>query len=231
MKRKTILLFILCALMIWIGAGCAQEPKQKMMDESAKIADVGYEINNLDEKTAGIESGDNDIMKAGAILFNAFSYDVGNIAPEITHENTQGHESVTFTFFPSENDPSDSYIVTLADGIPYPVTAYHFGHSNADEQVNIEVDSDFSFNADMIEIAKDFVKKVCDVDCSSADSSAYGYGNKICAVLTVSEEQIFLISFYYKDINPVGVRFASDSAMVGRTMEIQKARLLYTQDE
>ena len=153
--------------------------------------------------------------------------------------------------FCNQESASDVYTVTFADGVPYPVTAYHFMEYADSEEVDIANDPDFTYNSDMTDAAKDFVRKVCGVDCSNAIVSAYGYSNKVCVVLTPSENEAFLVSFHYQDLNPVGIRVAfdkswttgiwqglmilnpvgmrvaSDKSLVEKTMEIPHARLLY----
>ena len=79
----------------------------------------------------------------------------------------------------------------------------------------------------MTDTAKDFVKSVCGVDCSAVAVSAYGYKSKVCVALERSENEIFLVSFHYKDMNPAGIRVAFDKSLVEKTMELEKARLLY----
>jgi len=135
-------------------------------------------------------------------------------------------DSVTVTFRDNESG-ADLYEVTFADGVPYPVTAYHFNGYTELESIDIASDESFSYNTAMTDAAKDFVKNVCGVDCSAAAVSAYGYRNKVCVALTRSENEIFLVSFHYKDLNPVGIRVAFDKSLVEKTMEIQNARLLY----
>ena len=168
----------------------------------------------------------NAVAEAHKILLRAFSYDA-TVISDISHENTQGKESVTVTFRDNET-ASDIYTVTFADGVPYPVTAYHFNGYAEIEEFDIASDANFSYNTDMTQAAKGFVKSVCGVDCSTAAAvSAYGYRNKVCVALERSENEIFLVSFHYKDPNPVGIRVAFDKSLVEKTMELEKARLLY----
>ena len=167
----------------------------------------------------------NAVAEAHKILLNAFSYDA-TVISDISHENTQGMDSVTVTFRNQEN-ASDFYTVTFADGVPYPVTAYHFMEYADSEQADIANDPSFTYNPDMTDAAKDFVKTVCGVDYSAAAVSAYGYSNKVCVALTRSENEAFLVSFHYQDLNPVGLRVAFDDSLVEKTMELQQARLLY----
>ena len=167
----------------------------------------------------------NAVAEASKILSRAFSYHASAIS-DISHENTQGRESVTVTFRDNET-ASDFYTVTFVDGVPYPVTAYHFMEYADSEQADIANAPGFTYNPDMTQAAKDFVKSICGVDCSAAAVSAYGYRNKVCVALERSENEIFLVSFHYKDMNPAGIRVAFDKSLVEKTMELEKARLLY----
>ena len=90
-------------------------------------------------------------------------------------------------------------------------------------QADIANDADFVYNTAMTNAAKDFFRKVRGVDCSAAAVSAYGYRNKACVALTRSENEAFLLSFHYQDLNPVGLR----RFFVEKTMELLQARLLY----
>ena len=112
----------------------------------------------------------NAVAEAHKILLNAFSYDA-TVISDISHENTQGMDSVTVTFRNQEN-ASDFYTVTFADGVPYPVTAYHFMEYADDGQADIANDANFVYDTAMTNAAKDFVKTVCGVDCSAASASA-----------------------------------------------------------
>ena len=167
----------------------------------------------------------NAVAEAHKILLRAFSYDATAVS-DISHENTQGVDSVTVTFRNEEN-ASDFYTVTFADGVPYPVTAYHFMEYADDGQADIANNANFVYNTAMTDAATDFVKSVCGVDCSAATVSAYGYRNKVCVALTRSGNDAFLVSFHYQDLNPVGLRVAFDGSLVEKTMELQQARLLY----
>ena len=167
----------------------------------------------------------NAVTEARKILSRAFSYDA-TVISDISHGNAQGADSVTVTFRDNESG-ADVYEVTFADGVPYPVTAYHFNGYADLESIDIASDESFSYDTDMTEAAKDFVKTVCGVDCPNANVSAYGYRNKVCVALESSENEFFLVSFHYKDLNPVGIRVAFDKSLVEKTMELEKARLLY----
>ena len=167
----------------------------------------------------------NAVAEAHKILLRAFSYDA-TVISDISHENTQGRDSVSVTFRDNESG-ADLYEVTFADGVPYPVTAYHFNGYAEIEEFDIASDESFSYDTNMTRAAKDFVRNICGVDCSKSPVSAYGYRNKVCVTLEGSENEFFLVSFHYKDLNPVGLRAAFDKSLVEKTMELQNARLLY----
>ncbi len=76
----------------------------------------------------------------------------------------------------------------------------------------------------MISNAQNFVEELYGIDCSDATIHAYGYKNKIAVQLEVTNDQIFQVRFYYKDLEPVGVVFNNDITALEEFLETYQAK-------
>ena len=213
---------ILCALTLLLTS-CAEGNSNSVVleadneIESNNVVESVHE-NNLSPKNENIEAA------AESLLYSAFSFDADGLSPTITQEN--GLSSLRYLKDPS--DPSDFFVVDFYEEFDFPMTLYHFCHSNEEEQIFIENEEDFIFDTEMEKEARAFVERVYGVDCSGADAHAFGYANKVSVQLDVSEGVIFQVRFYYKETTPVGVLFFTEEETAKEAMDTNNAVRLYT---
>lgn len=158
--------------------------------------------------------------QARELIQKAFSCDVSGIEPEKDTFN-DGQQT---TFWYTVNQGEEKYYVQFSDETAYPMMVYHFCHPIEDENFDLAQESSDYFKEDMVQAAKDFVKKMYDVDCSDAEVHAYGYQNKICVQLELAPDKAFHVRFYYDDLNPVGILFCHDVTELERLMETNGAK-------
>ena len=218
MRKKTTGC-ILAAVIFLTGCTAAASNTQDLKQpEDKTTAAVSSEAPAVPE-TAGTFEPTRET--ADQLLRKAFSYDGSAASPTVEQNETQ-------TFFRYEEaEPYDMYLVEFTDGWEYPMTLYHFCHSNQDEQADLAADEEFQLNKGFIAAARAFVQSVYGADCSDAEARAYGYANKISVQLAAAEDCIFQVRFYYQDIQPVGVLYFTDAQTAQQAMERNSARILY----
>lgn len=163
--------------------------------------------------------------QAQELIQKAFSYDVSGIEPEIDVFNDGDRTSLTYVIDSDEESYlRKHFIVDFSDALSHPMMLYYFCHIGEDSEFDLAQESSDYFQEDMVQVAKDFVKKMYDVDCSGAEVHAYGYKNKICVELKVASDQFYHVRFYYNDIEPVGVLFDDNFEDLNETMELNQAK-------
>ena len=233
MTKKRLFLALLCITLSMMAA-CTSEV-ENVNGEGEGVQQENLQVNKAESVTPE-EDGRNNSMEsipvsilkpesedieeaAKFLLKSAFSFDATNSSPTIT----QADGISSLRYLKDESDPSDFFVVDFYKDYDFPMTLYHFCHSNEEEQIYIEKDNSFQFDADMEANARDFVKEVYGIDCFEADAHAYGYANKVSVQLDVAEGVIFQVRFYYKELEPVGVLYFTDPKHAETAMEANGA--------
>lgn len=187
----------------------------------------GMTIDEAKEALAEEDSMSNEelrsLLKARQLLSAAFGFDASGTAPSSTQESP-GLLHISYLI---QKGPLDQYTVDLTEDGLFPITLYHFCHSNEEEQVDLAADDSFTFDDRLVDTAKSFVRRVYGVDCIRAEVHAYCYQNKVCVELIPTEDQIFHVRFYYKDSDPTGVLYFSNQTTAQASMEVNLARQLF----
>lgn len=217
--RPSLILFTLILML----TACSSERNEPNVTEKEN---VGGPISTEELVPENILKPKSEDIEAAAesLLYSAFSFEANEIPPTIMQDN--GISSLRYLKDPS--DPSDFFVVDFYEEFDFPMTLYHFCHSNEEEQSFIENEEDFLFDTEMEKEARAFVERVYGVDCSGADAHAFGYANKVSVQLDVSEDVIFQVRFYYKETTPVGVLFFTDEETAKEAMDTNNAVRLYT---
>lgn len=169
------------------------------------------------------ETAENAETIAQQLLSDAFSFGASGVTP-VVQTSAGGLVHLTHSV---SNDPMDRYTVDLTEDSLFPVTLYHFCHSNEKAQIDLATDDSVSFDDRFLMEAKAFVKTVYGVDCADAEAHAYCYQNKVCVELLAAKDQIFHVRFCYNDSVPTSALYFSDSETARASMDINHARQLF----
>lgn len=151
------------------------------------------------------------------LLETAFSVDTSAITPTVDDNGDSMH--IVF-----QQDEDISFIVDYDANAAFPTTVYAFSHPNDTAQIDVATDDSFTFDTALIPAAQNFVQELYGVDCSEADTSAYGYQNKLAVQLQVTPTEIFSVRFYYEDSTPTGILFFSDADTAQQSMDTNHAK-------
>lgn len=162
------------------------------------------------------------IENAADYIQKAFAYDVSNIDPVVQHD----HQRVSIWFYPNSQNVMDNYFVQIDPDKQHATMIYHFEHPNI-ENVDIAADGTFAYDPEIIQIARDYVEKVYDYDCSSDTYKVYGYQNKVAVQFRTADDCFFDVRFFYQDITPTGCLYLTSEAEASAWLEANHGKVFY----
>lgn len=222
--RSPVILVVLLFCLITILQGC-QNPNEEKKDSLSSNKNTGEDKVSSESiySTWDEQRTKDDITDARDLIQRAFGENMNNITP-ILDDSMSPVKSISFV--PDESDVNNRYVVLLVSGSDYPECIYHFHHENTDK-IDIATDDSFQFNTGSIDIAREFLDTLYQIDVQPVSIKAYGYQNKIAVQFTFSDDKCFDIRMYYEDYEPVGCFYISNKEDRNKWLNLNNAKIFY----
>lgn len=225
-----ILVLSVCVLL----QGCQTSPSPEILESSILQPEFNTEtgrtlMESESEITAKAEShfvkadDENNIEKAFQWIEKAFDLNVRNIVPE-TEPGTQDKESMTFCL--DESQLLNRVMIQIDNGKAYPDYICYFHHPNT-QKVDIAADDSFEFDLNAVDAAREFLRKLYQIDEEPSRIRAYGYQNKVAIQFFYWNGECFDVRMYYEDYEPVGCFYISSGEDPDVWIDLHKAKILY----